>query len=680
MTQRNKGIEPVTIGPWTIVRSLAKGGMARVSVGTMEDAAGTKTAVIKTPLIGAIEDEKGVQEFLAEANIASKLDHQNIVTTFGAGIDNGLPWIAMMQIVGHDLRKVCWAERRRGQAFECDVVAYLGQQCVHGLLKAHNFTIGGVNQNIVHRDVTPKNILIGGDGSVQISDFGVATSVFTQESGHHAKGTLRYMAPEHILGRASPNSDGFSLGVCLWEMLEGKFYYDETNESALKHAVVAGKPPRPLTRSDVPSDLRKVVEGLLDPNVRTRMGLSEAAVLLEEFSSRRLALSAIMVDLFEGEVLRSGTTPYESPIPKELLASKDYARTRFDSEYSPRVQPQRQASDTSNYGLHRGNDVPEVSGVLSVSNFEHDSDRSVRVPVAQLSIGQRAEVLSLGRAPDNAENTLVLTEYEQSEMRTGEKTERIAPFSTPNTQHQDGIAPPAASTAPCLVGLSTAPVAEPTDSMEKGPRRRKQVFLAGAATLFASISTLVYLSVDQPQAPHQVGAKAHQEPVAEPMDAPVDEPTIPPVPPSEDIEIDPLPPTPLALDTGAAESKNELQATQLVATPPPIAQPSEPPSDPAPTRKPQKKRARAKRAPTPTAKARLVLFMDQGQLRIGKKRYALDKNAAKLVDLPVGAHRLSWRASSQDRWSKSPRITITQGCLYTITLASKGPRRSTKCS
>src|SRR5690606_22390542 len=110
-----------------------------------------------------------------------------------------------------------------------------------GLDYAHNYETNGVHQHIVHRDVASKNVMIDGAGSVLLADFGVATSIRTQTSRMDAKGTLAFMAPEHLLARALPASDVFGLGAILWELLAGRPFRGGLEGQALREAVVAGR-------------------------------------------------------------------------------------------------------------------------------------------------------------------------------------------------------------------------------------------------------------------------------------------------------------------------------------------------------------------------------------------------------------------------------------------------------
>jgi serine/threonine-protein kinase len=213
------------IGKYRLVGELGVGGMARVLLGFAESSQGfRKLVVIKVLRAHVAEDSEFLEMFLGEARIAARLNHPNVVQTFDAGTDNGRHYLAMEYVEGVSLsslmNKVGW------DGIPFPIYVSILVQVLQGLDHAHDLKdFDGAPLSIVHRDVSPQNVMVGFDGHVRVVDFGIAkaaTNTIETETGI-IKGKLPYMAPEQARGRrVDRRADIYAVGVMLWERLAGR--------------------------------------------------------------------------------------------------------------------------------------------------------------------------------------------------------------------------------------------------------------------------------------------------------------------------------------------------------------------------------------------------------------------------------------------------------------------------
>lgn len=313
------------IGPYILICELARGGMAQVWLALRLWPDGKqRPCVIKLPRRSAVTDEAVLQQFVEESRLSILLNHPNIVSVFDVGVHEGLPYLVMDYVPGVDLAQLLRAEARLGKQWAVETAVHVVRDVAQGLHHAHAFEAAGVHQQIVHRDVASKNVMVDGTGAVLLTDFGVATSISTQTSRIHAKGTLPYMAPEHYLARASTASDVFGLGGIFWELLAGRAFRGGLEGEALVAAVVSGA-VEPVGR-ELPANVRHVLEGMLHPDASQRITLPTVLAELEEFPSRRLTLKKMVSMSFGPASRRTGHSQLHFVASKELLDTLAFAR------------------------------------------------------------------------------------------------------------------------------------------------------------------------------------------------------------------------------------------------------------------------------------------------------------------------------------------------------------------
>ncbi|MCB9641640.1 MAG: serine/threonine protein kinase [Myxococcales bacterium] len=236
----------VLFGNYQVIAKLATGGMAELFLAKQRGLAGiSKTVVIKCVLPHLASSDDFVQMFLDEARVATHLQHPNIVQIFEVGQVRNVYYIAMEYIRGLDLkriRKQVYGLKEFQEAPPFNLFAGIISQAAAGLHYAHCATDEMGNPlGIIHRDVSPNNLLISFNGVVKIVDFGVAKAA-TQEHRTRAgmlKGRLSYMSPEQISGQpVKPSSDVFSLGIVLYELCTNRRLFKRANEAETVQAVL----------------------------------------------------------------------------------------------------------------------------------------------------------------------------------------------------------------------------------------------------------------------------------------------------------------------------------------------------------------------------------------------------------------------------------------------------------
>lgn len=245
---------PKRLGRYKLLRMIATGGMGEVYLARQEGPAGfAKGAVVKRILPHLANDPAFVEMFLNEARLAAVLNHPNVVQIFELGQAEGTYFIAMEYVHGRSLRAI----RKRAEEIEFPVplilYARLMSLALQGLHHAHMLTDStGASLNIVHRDVSPDNVLIGFNGAVKLVDFGIAKAsvgVSVTRTGS-VKGKFAYMSPEQLTGGAADGrADVYSAGVVLYELITGGRPFVAPTEPALISAVLNDTPLPPKARN-----------------------------------------------------------------------------------------------------------------------------------------------------------------------------------------------------------------------------------------------------------------------------------------------------------------------------------------------------------------------------------------------------------------------------------------------
>jgi serine/threonine-protein kinase len=311
---------PSRFGKYTLIRKLATGGMAELFLAIQKSVAGfEKLLVIKRILPAMNQDRAFIEMLLQEARIAATLSHPNIVQIFDVGKEDGQYFIAMEHVHGEDLRSIVRQMKKKDVLefpLEHALAIVLGM-CA-GLSYAHEkHELDGSALNIVHRDISPQNVVVTFTGDVKIVDFGIAKSDTRAEYSREQtksgklKGKVPYMSPEQARGESiDARSDVFSTGVMLFELTTGKRLFKGTSEYETLRLICEREYPRPSdVRSDYPPDLEPIVMKALAKDANERyQSAREMQADLEGFVRRHqiavshIALNQFMQSLFEDKL------------------------------------------------------------------------------------------------------------------------------------------------------------------------------------------------------------------------------------------------------------------------------------------------------------------------------------------------------------------------------------------
>lgn len=268
---------------YKVIAKLGEGGMARVHLAVVRGVAGVrKLVVLKSVRPELVSDRRVCEMFLAEARLAATFNHPNIVQTFEVIISKNRPLLVMEYMDGQPISRIL-----RQSALPPSLPLFALGEVLNGLDYAHKFTdIDGKELNLVHRDISPQNVLVTYDGHVKLLDFGIAKIMGSSERTEtgEIKGKVRYMAPEQMLGSATLDrrADIFSVGVMLWEAVTRRRLWAGMTDVQVIQTVVQGGVPAPRT---------------LDPNVAPCLDAICTRALAHNCDDRYESAAAMQADL-----------------------------------------------------------------------------------------------------------------------------------------------------------------------------------------------------------------------------------------------------------------------------------------------------------------------------------------------------------------------------------------------
>ncbi|MGB5812000.1 MAG: serine/threonine-protein kinase, partial [Polyangiales bacterium] len=283
--------EPREFGPYRLVRRLGVGGMAETFEAVRVGNAGFEQRVcLKRVLPAYGQDADFVERFRREAQLAANLRHSNVVGVTDFGEVDGVSYMALELVDGVDLRS--FLKSRPAGKLPADMVVWIGLDIAYALEHAH--------ECIIHRDVSPSNVLISRTGEAKLADFGIAKAIesATANASQSVRGKVPYMAPEQIRGEpADPRSDLFSLGVVLFQALSGTRPFDGAHDVVTMQRIVEGRRvDLEDIAEDAPPALRACIERLLTIDVDDRTpsatALTEALAEIDPAPAARRALAA----------------------------------------------------------------------------------------------------------------------------------------------------------------------------------------------------------------------------------------------------------------------------------------------------------------------------------------------------------------------------------------------------
>jgi eukaryotic-like serine/threonine-protein kinase len=288
-TPSDPPISPRVVGRYALFDEIAAGGMATVHLGRLVGQVGfSRTVAVKRLHPQYAKDAEFVTMFVDEARLASRIQHPNVVSTLDVVKTDEELFLVMEYVQGEALSKLVRNAAKRGERIPPNVVASILSGMLHGLHAAHEAKSETREPlNIVHRDISPQNVLVGTDGGARVLDFGVAKAAMRSGATRDGqmKGKLSYMSPEQLNGReVDRRSDIFAAGVVLWEALAGKRLFAGADAGEILAKVLAAEIPTPIAA--VPSltqELSDVVMRSLERDPEKRFQTArDFAIALEQ--------------------------------------------------------------------------------------------------------------------------------------------------------------------------------------------------------------------------------------------------------------------------------------------------------------------------------------------------------------------------------------------------------------
>lgn len=252
-------------GRYLILDHLVDGGMAKICRARFLGEQADKIVAIKMVQPQYSQNESFKTMFMDEIKVTFGLLHPNIVQTYDYGMHHGQLYVAMEYCDGRNLKEYLDKLKKRGFIFPIEISVYIVSQAAQGLFYAHTLTdkLTGKAANIVHRDISPHNIMLTYDGAVKVIDFGIAKAESNSEATQAGtiKGKLSYLAPEYLDGQElDPRYDQFAVGITLWEMLCSRKLFKAPNDLAVLKKIQECKIPPPSSINPmVPKELDQIV-------------------------------------------------------------------------------------------------------------------------------------------------------------------------------------------------------------------------------------------------------------------------------------------------------------------------------------------------------------------------------------------------------------------------------------
>ena len=271
----------VRFGKYRLFARLGSGGMADVYLAVAHGAMNVnRLVVIKRLRDEHASDPSSREMFLNEARLAARLNHPNVIQTFEAGTEGRSFFLAMEYVEGQPLSRVLNALAKQGKRLEPRIAARVCSDALSGLHYAHELCdFDGTPLAIVHRDVSPQNVMLTYEGAVKVVDFGIAKAAGSAQTAHGIfKGKVAFMAPEQVRAEnVNRRADLFAMGIVLWESVTGRHLMAESTPAATLYNLMTKAIPRASSvRPDIPAALDDIIDRALQRNVDERYQSAKA--------------------------------------------------------------------------------------------------------------------------------------------------------------------------------------------------------------------------------------------------------------------------------------------------------------------------------------------------------------------------------------------------------------------
>jgi serine/threonine-protein kinase len=487
---------PRPFGKYLLLRRIAVGGMAEIYQAKSLGAEGfQKDVVIKLILPSFSEDEAFVTMFIDEARIAARLHHQNIVQIFDFDRFEDCYYIAMEYVEGRDLRKVMDRALKTGKRMPPLLAVHAAAEIAAGLRYAHTRKgEDGKPLDIIHRDVSPHNILVSFLGEVKITDFGIAKAAArsTKTRAGTVKGKCAYMSPEQARGKPlDPRSDMFAVCAITWEMLTGRRPFEgDSDFEILNNVLNASLPPPSLFAPGCPRELDAIVlKGLRKDREERYPDMAAIEKDLRGFEFKHasdmdeLSLAPWMQELFADDIGAEAEAPPVVATPRPT-PSPPRAPTPSPVAYTPAPATPSKADGTLLLTEEVERAAASAAAELETVKVDAPSKPPKTVPVGMLR-QELEEMLAAQTAPRATGAT------EDQVVPVGDDGE-VPTMALSGDEVKDALAAAVQRTGEREVGGSTGRIRIGTGSRPVARVRRTALWVSMAVILVAAAGSAAY--------------------------------------------------------------------------------------------------------------------------------------------------------------------------------------------
>ena len=340
---------PRMLGRYKLLDQLAVGGMAVVHLAIEQGDHALDRPVVIKQLQPDLDDESSQRMLLQEARLAARINHPNVVEIHEMGTHYGRPFIAMEYVPGVQIRELLVAAKDAQRPCPVGVAVGILMQACAGAHAAHELKgPSGEPENLVHRDLSPHNLMVSGGGHVKLLDFGVAKAAFNPDKTETGvlKGKYGYMSPEQLeAGALDRRSDIFTLATVLWEIIAGRPLFTKMSTIRTIHSVLNG-PIRELSdvREGVSSSLSQVIAKALSRDRNSRYETADAfrralqGAAIEEGLDTTLDAIGAYVSVLVGASIEEREEWIESRVAWGLSGREDQDSTTLHGVHAPHIQ------------------------------------------------------------------------------------------------------------------------------------------------------------------------------------------------------------------------------------------------------------------------------------------------------------------------------------------------------
>lgn len=703
----------IRFGKYLLLRPLGTGGMSQVWLAIRDIGASEKNCTIKMTLDLVGLDAFRREGIITEVRVGARLRNSHIVQIVDAGELGKVAYIELEYVDGVDLSQLLKEMRTQRAAVPLPLAVYIVRGVLEALYFAHErHQIGGVPEVVIHRDLTPDNIIISSAGEVKVMDFGIGKLAADQPTGAFVKGKMRYMPPEQTRGKTYVQTDLFYVGALLYELIEGVRFRHDIAPADMDVAAARGEIPS-LTRTDVPTELSRLYSALVakEPGDRVRSA-SLAIKLLKQWPGLPADADDMRTayERYARAQAHSGYTHADFEFPTELehlMRAVLEAGPVVPARAAPAVgepdaprERHDQRLGTAHMGTTADAPMPAQLEVLQRPALPVAADVGPSAPGRTVRFGASSD-----HTPERTEPWRGGRPTPSSDASPSVATDRLAPVfsggpSPRGGSDDDALDAPGSplprwggSTEPAPSSEGTAPSSVSQASSRDGTafvvvRSKPPWMLVGMLAVVALVAAVVTASMlskeARPQATTAQPASARSIDVADAAPA-ADDATTPElgpvaVPATRDAvqpaaDVERPEPTPTLEPT----SRTELGA----ATQPMPGAETVPQMEPTPrassSSEPAHRERKTKRAPKPEVEVRFTPMAAKGELRLGKKKVISVQRTLDTV-IPVGTYRLAWRLDGATAWTPAASLVLEENRLYLVRLGPSGPQVSSQAA